>query len=113
MRTIKRWELVKMVSKRVDHECPQWVIYYVIQEIFHCMEDVLRDGNRIVIRDTFCLEPRWKADRRVSNFGDPITIPGHYEPHFKAYSKLKRACAGLSKEEVERVDADRESEESE
>lgn len=93
MKTISRWELIKMISEKVYHECPQWVIYYVVQAMGKCMEEIIRDGNRLVIRDTFSLQPVYKKERKFSNFGNPIVIPGHYEPEFKVYHKLKDACA--------------------
>lgn len=105
MRTIKRWEFVKMVSERVHHECPQWVIYYVIKAVFHCMEDILKDGNRFVAGETFSLEPKYKEEATYSNFGkEPVTIPGHYEPCFKPYHRLKDACAELTKEKMENIE---------
>lgn len=97
MRTISRWELIKMISERVDHKCPQWVIYYVVQVMGKCMEDIIRDGNRLVIKDTFSLQPVYKKERVVSNFGKPIVVPGHYVPQFRAYHKLKDACAEYEK----------------
>ena len=105
MRTIKRWEFVKMVSERVHHECPQWVIYYVIKAVFHCMADILKDGNRFVVGETFSLEPKYKEEATYSNFGkEPVTIPGHYEPCFKPYHRLKDACAELTKEKMENTE---------
>lgn len=82
MRTISRWELIRMISEQVDHECPQWVIYYVVQAMGKGM-----DGNRLVIRDTFSLQPVYKKERKFSNFGNPIVILGHYVPEFKVYHK--------------------------
>lgn len=82
MRTILRWELIRMISEQVDHECPQWVIYYVVQAMGKGM-----DGNRLVIRDTFSLQPVYKKERKFNNFGNPIVIPGHYVPEFKVYHK--------------------------
>ena len=82
MRTISRWELIRMISEQVDHECPQWVIYYVVQAMGKGM-----DGNRLVIRVTFSLQPVYKKERKFNNFGNPIVIPGHYVPEFKVYHK--------------------------
>ncbi|GAA6410678.1 hypothetical protein K040078D81_47950 [Blautia hominis] len=45
------------------------------------------DGNRLVIRDTFSLQPVYKKERKFNNFGNPIVIPGHYVPEFKVYHK--------------------------
>lgn len=96
MKTISRWDFIKMVSKKVEGKCSQTDIYYVVQAVFECFADVLRDGNRFVVRNTFSLEPRYKKSRKVSNFGNPMTIPGHWEPYFKPYSKLKNACDELN-----------------
>lgn len=88
-----------MVSEKVGHICPQTDIYYVVQAVFECFEDILRDGNRFVVGNIFSLAPRYKAARKTGNFGDPMVIPGHWEPHFKAYSRLKNACAELGEED--------------
>lgn len=100
MKTIKRWDFIRMVSKKVEGKYPQTEIYHVVQAVFECFADVLRDGNRFVVGNTFSLEPRYKESRKVSNFGNPITIPGHWEPHFKAYYKLKNACNELNDSEL-------------
>lgn len=57
------------------------------------MEEIIRDGNKLVIKDTFSLKPVYKKERKISNFGNPIVIPGHYVPQFKVYHRLKDACA--------------------
>lgn len=102
MKTISRWDFIRMVSKKVEHKCPQTDIYYVVQAVFDCFEDVLKDGNRFIVGNIFSLEPRYKKSRKVSNFGNPMIVPGHWEPHFKAYSRLKNACAQLDEKDLEK-----------
>lgn len=97
MKTISRWDFIRMVSKKVEGKCTQTDIYYVVQAVFDCFEDVLREGNRFVVGNIFSLEPKYKKTRKTGNFGNPITIQGHWEPRFKAYSRLKNACAELDK----------------
>lgn len=101
MKTISRWDFIKMVSKKVEGKCPQTDIYYVVQAVFECFADVLRDGNRFVVGNIFSIEPRYKKSRKVSNFGNPMTVPGHWVPHFKAYSKLKNACDELNDRDID------------
>lgn len=102
MKTVTRWDFIKMVSKKVEGKCPQRYIYYIVQAVFDCFEDILKDGNRFVVGNIFSLEPRYKKERKIGNFGNPMTIPGHWEPRFKAYCRLKRACEELDKETVEK-----------
>ena len=105
MKTISRWDFIKMVSKKVEGKCPQTDIYYVVQAVFECFADVLREGNRFVVGNIFSLEPRYKKSKKVSNFGNPMIIPGHWVPHFKAYSKLKNACDELNDSDID-IDAE-------
>lgn len=110
MKTISRWEFIKMVSKKVKGEYPQMDIYYIIQATFECLADVLKDGNKFIVGSTFSLEPRYREERKCSNFGkEPVVVPGHWEPYFKAYSKLKNACAEL--DELQRDDESEEAKE--
>lgn len=93
MKTLKKWDIVRMISEKINHRYPQMEIYYIIKQLGPCMEEVLRDGNKLIIGDTFSLQPEYKKERRVGNFGkEPVIVPGHYTPKFKAYHRLKEAC---------------------
>lgn len=84
MAVVKRPELIKMISEKMDREYPQKEIYFIVQATFRCFEDILRNGDKLVVGDCFTMEPLLKKEREMSNFGkEKIVTPAHYVPHFR------------------------------
>ncbi|MFR7476679.1 HU family DNA-binding protein [Frisingicoccus sp.] len=101
MAVIKRPELIKMISEKMDREYPQKEIYFIVQATFRCFEDILRNGDKLVVGDCFTMEPLLKKEREMSNFGkEKIVTPAHYVPHFRPYKKLKDACNAIPVEDT-------------
>ena len=101
MALIKRHELIRMVSEKMDRAYPQSEIYFVVQATFRCFEDILKNGDTLIVGDCFKLEPTLKKERELSDFGKgKIVSPAHYVPHFKPYKKLKDACAAIPVEDA-------------
>lgn len=103
MAVITRREFVKMISRKLEFEYPQWDIYYIVQATFRCFEDILKNGDTLIVGDCFRMEPKLKKERQNYNFGKgKVTTPAHYEPYFKPYKKLTDACLSIPVNEKEK-----------
>lgn len=96
MAKIIRPELIKRISRKIDYRVNQEDIYWVLQGLYQCYEDILREGDTLVVGNYFSLKPVLKKERLTGNFGKgKMNVPAHWEPQFKPYSKLRKACADL------------------
>ena len=96
MANITRKELIKMISEKIDRKYPQEEIYWILKGVFGSFEDILKNGDTLVVWDYFVMEPKLKAENKYGNFGKgTITVPAHYEPCFRPYKKLRDACLEL------------------
>lgn len=112
MAIITRREFVKMISRKLKSEYPQWDIYYIVQATFRCFEDILRNGDTLIVGDCFRMEPKLRKERQNYNFGKgKVKTPAHYEPHFKPYQKLIDACLSLPVDERENEEKEKEENE--
>lgn len=96
MANITRPELIKMVSEKIDRKYPQEEIYWILKGVFGCLEDILKNGDTLVVWDYFVMEPKLKNEQKYNNFGKgKVTVPPHYEASFRPYKKLRDACLEL------------------
>ncbi len=72
---------------------------WFLKAVFKCMDDILENGDKLVIKDYFTLQRVLKGERTASNFGNPCKIPPRYEPLFKPSVRLKRMCKEMKVEE--------------
>lgn len=102
-KVVRRTELIKMVSEKLDREYPQDAIYWIIQATFRCFEDILREGKTLKVADCFTMEPKLVKAARRYNFAKKCVFvkPAYYEPNFKPYRKLREACLSLPVKENE------------
>lgn len=64
--------------------------YWVTRAVFECMEDVLKEGNKLFVADCFTLQAKFVAEHMAEHgFEKPEerkVIPAHYIAHFKPLS---------------------------
>ena len=103
MANITRPELIKMVSEKIDRKYPQEEIYWILKGVFGCFEDILKNGDTLVVWDYFVMEPKLKNEQKYNNFGKgKVTVPPHYEASFRPYKKLRDACLELPVEKKQK-----------
>ena len=96
MANITRKELIKMISEKIDRKYPQEEIYWILKGVFGSFEDILKNGDTLVVWDYFVMEPKLINENNYYNFGKgKVSIPAHYEPCFRPYKKLRDACLEL------------------
>lgn len=112
MKTISRREFIDMVAERSGNIYPKVDLYYIIRDTFWCLEDILRDGNRFEVKGILSIYPEYIEElcvttivyhnkRQYNNFNKgKATVPPHYKPVIKPYSRLKRACEELTEERL-------------
>ena len=101
MKTVTRQEFVDMVAEKLGNRYPKLDLHYIIRDTFSCLEDVLRDGNRFEIKGILGVYPEYIEERQYNNFSkEKVTIPAHYKPVIKPFSRLKRACEELTQERL-------------
>lgn len=100
MANITRKELIKMISEKIDRKYPQEEIYWILKGVFGSFEDILKNGDTLVVWDYFIMEPKLKNEQKYNNFGKgKVSIPSHYEASFRPYKKLRDACLELPVDE--------------
>ena len=103
MANITRKELIKMVSEKIDGRYPQEEIRWILKGAFGCFEDILKNGDTLMIWDCFAMEPKLINEHNYYNFGKgKVTVPAHYEPCFRPYKKLRDACLSLPVDEKQK-----------
>lgn len=103
MAKLTRPELIKMVSEKIDGRYPREEIYWILKGVFGCFEDILKNGDTLIVGDYFSMEPKLKPEDKYGNFGKgTITVPAHYEPCFRPYKKLRDACLSLPVDEKQK-----------
>ena len=101
METISRQEFIDMVAAKSNNRYPKIDLYYIIRDAFWCLEDILRDGNRFEVKGILGIYPEYIEERQYNNFNKgKATVPPHYKPVIKPYSRLKRACEKLTEERL-------------
>ena len=101
METISRQEFIDMVAAKSNNRYPKIDLYYIIRDAFWCLEDILRDGNRFEVKGILGIYPEYIEERQYNNFNKgKATVPPHYKPVIKPYSRLKRACEELTEERL-------------
>lgn len=83
-----RWKKHEKANK----EYPIVDVTWIVKAVFKCMDDILENGDKLVIKDYFTLQRVLKGERSANNFGNPCKIPPRYEPEFKPSVRLKRKC---------------------
>lgn len=103
MANITRPELIKMVSEKIDRKYPQEEIYWILKGVFDCFEDILKNGDALIVWNYFVMEPKLKNEQKYNNFGKgKVTVPPHYEASFRPYKKLRDACLELPVEKKQK-----------
>lgn len=92
MKTITKSDLRKLVYEKVRGIYTTDAVYWIVQTVFECMEEILRDGDKLVIMNSFSLEPKLKKAKPTGNFGNKCIIPARYVPYFKPSKKWKAIC---------------------
>lgn len=82
-------ELVKAVCNRA--EINQTEFQHGFETMVEVMKEELSKGNEIFVRGfgTFHNVKRQQKTARNISTGEPVIIPAHYEPIFKACNELK------------------------
>lgn len=109
---INKYEFMQMVHDKVRGICSMEDVYWTTKAVFECMEEILKEGDSLLIMGYFTMYPRLKKERKASNFGNPCTIPEHYEPCFKIGTNLKKACTYLKEHEHDEEDEGLEDEDT-
>lgn len=95
MKKINKVEFNKMVYEKLERKYPVRDIYWIVKAVFECVEDIIRDGDKLIIKDLFSLQPKLKNERVTGNFGNKCTIPSRYVPYFKPSKRLRQICKDL------------------
>lgn len=106
MRMINKHEFIQMVFDKVRGMYTYEAAYWITKAVFESMEEILKDGNKLMIKGYISMYPQFKKERKVSNFGDPCISPEHYVPCIKPGQYLVDACDYYQehKEEIEDED---------
>ena len=99
MKTYTKYDFYRMVYEKNNGEYPLDDVTWIVKAVFKCMDDILENGDKLVIKEYFTLQRILKEARPANNFGNPCTIPPRYEPLFKPSIRLKRMCKEIEVKE--------------
>lgn len=111
-RTINKPMLRDMVYENLNRRFTREAVYWIVNEVFHCLEDVLKEGNTVSIRDSFTLKPIIRKGKHFNTLGKyEGHTEDHYVPYFHPHKKLRDICLAMPVNEEVNNEEDAEDEE--
>lgn len=96
METLYKKDFVDVVYKKLKeegHYVKKETVQWTNKAFIECMLDVLRNGEKLSIYNTFILYQQYIKKRNCYNFGKgTVEKPGHYKPCLKPLQRMKDAC---------------------
>lgn len=106
MKTVTKADFRKLVYEKVKGTYTVDAVYWIINAVFESMEDILTDGDKLSIKDSFSIQPKMRKEKNTGNFGNKCKIPAHYVPYFKPSKRWKEICEGLAANDIEKNEKD-------
>lgn len=95
-RTINKPMLMDMVYENLNRRFTREAVYWIVNEVFHCFEEILKEGNTVSIKDSFTMKPRIQKGKHFNILGKyEGHSEDHYVPHFHAHKRLRDICLAL------------------
>ena len=95
---INKQEFKDMVYENLGRQYSRDAVYWIVNEVFNCFEEILQEGKTLMIMDFFTMQPKLRKGRKydtLTNYGGEGKTKDHYVPYFHPHKKLREVCLAL------------------